>query len=386
MNSQQKRDVERGATLPIVATLLVAILAITALAVDGAFLFARKTELQNVADAAALACATARQTDLANCITGTNTTLFSPINPKGFTLNATVTVACPQPWQSECVQVDASSTWSTLFLRVVGQSSIETAASAIAGRNNPCLFGLATSGNTIDFQGGNSEIATVHCLIGSLSTASNSIRNSGNGTASTSVGILTKGDVQGTVSSPLTITNSTDIFTDPYAGLPVPSITSCAGNTTISTCTTVSPGCYSNLTLSPPNGCTMTVSPGLYHITSGALTLDPGNNASITGNDVNFYVVRTNGNAVITSGQGSIELTARKFGTYANILFVVPQQNVSITGRVATTLNGAIYAPTGKVTIDLNGMVATTGNIVANSIAIGNTITINDTSRLKLLY
>lgn len=377
---------ESGAVLPLVAITLLVLVGFLGLAVDGAYLIARKTQLQSTADATALGCAIKNQTTPETCITGDNPTLFPALNPENFSVTATVPVSCPQPWQSKCVETNASTNWNTWFMKALGHASISSHARAIAGRNNPCLFGLATTGNTIDFQVSGSESATINCLIGSLSTASNSVRNSGAGTVSTSVGILTKGGVSGTISSPSTITNSTAIFSDPYAGLPIPPSGSCSGSTTINTCTTVSPGCYASLTLSPPNGCTMTVSPGLYYITPGQLTLDPGNNATISGSGVNFYVNRTNGNAIIIQGSGNINLTAGKYGTYANMLLIAPQQNISISGGVTPVLNGTLYAPSGRVTVGLTSSnIATTGNIVANSIVISNTSNVRDTSRIKLV-
>lgn len=377
---------EAGAALPLVMVCIVAMLGIIGLAIDGANLFARKTQLQNVADATALACASARQTNPANCTTGANPTLFNGLNPQGFTLNATVTVACPQPWQSQCVQVTASSTWNTYFMRVVGKTNVTTTATAIAGRNNPCVLGLSGTGNNVDFVMGNGEVATVNCLIGSRSTGNASIRKSGGGTASTTVGIITKGLVSGTISSPSTMTNSTAPLNDPYAGLPTPSTSPCNGNTTISTCVSVNPGCYSNLTLSPPNGCTMNLLPGLYVITTGGLTFNTGNNRNISGVDVNFYNSRTTGAAISITGGGTVNLTARKFGPYANMLFIATSSNISIGGGANRTLNGTLYAPGGSVTVGQTGAFSTiSGNIVANTISITNTLTVNDTSRIKLL-
>lgn len=381
------RSAERGVVLPLVVVCIVALVGMVGLATDGAYLFARKTQLQNTADAAALACAITNQQG-GSCTTGTNPALFTGINPYNVTLQATVpATACPQPWQSACVQADASSTWNSFFMRLLGTPTVSTSATAIAGRNNPCLLGLRTTGVAVDLNMGNGESTTVNCLIGSLSTAANSIRKQGQGTASTTIGILSKGGVSGTISSPSTITNSTATFNDPYTGLPAPSTSPCNGNTTINTCITVSAGCYSALTLNPPNGCNMTLSPGLYVITSGTLTFNPGNGESITGTDVNFYYSRTGtGAGVSISGAGTVTLTARKYGNYANILFVVPTRNFSITGGANRTLNGTIYVPGGSVSIGQTGNnTTTTGNMVANTISATNTLIVNDTSRIKLL-
>jgi len=377
---------QSGAIMPLVAVCLLALFGMVGLGVDGAYLFARKAQLQNTADAAALACATANQQG-GSCVTGTNPALFTGINPYNVTLQATVPMSCPQPWQSRCVEVDAQKTWASFFMKLLGTPSLTPHARAIAGRNNPCVFGLQTTGTNVNFDMGNGESTTVNCLIGSLSTAGTSVRKQGTGTASTTVGILTKGGVSGTISSPSTIINSTAIFTDPYAGLPAPTPGSCSGNTTISTCITVSAGCYSALTLNPPNNCNMTMSPGLYIITTGTLTFNPGNGESITGTDVNFYYSRTGTGAGINiQGNGTVTLTARKYGTYANLLFVSPTRNFSITGGGNRTLNGTIYVPGGSISVGQTGNnTTTTGNLVANTIAATNTLIVNDTSRIKLL-
>lgn len=384
--------------LPIVVTMMVAILAMMALAVDGAFLFSRKTQLQNVADAAAIACASARQTNPANCTTGANPTLFNSLNPKAFTLNAMVTVSCPQAWQSQCVQVTASSNWGTFFLRAIGQSSINTTATAIAGRNNPCMFGLNNTGtqtnNNVNLVLGNNETATINCMIASRSTSSSSIRRGGNaqGIVSTTVGILTNGGItyaSGTITSPSTTTYSSASLVDPYLTLAAPTPGVSQGNITINTCITVSPGTYNNLNINPPNNCSMTVSPGVY-IVQGQLTLDTGNNgSSITGTDVFFYAGRTSAQpaASLSGAGGSLTLTARRYGSYANILIYAPSKRIIIQGNNATrTLNGSLYAPNSDITFNGNtGSSATTGNLIADSIEVNINLTVNDTSRIKLL-
>lgn len=385
MSASTRRRYERGVAFPLLLVSVIAIIGIVGLAIDGAFLLARKAQLQNTADSAALACAIENQQG-GSCVTGNNPSLFANINPYGFTLQATVPVSCPQPWQSRCVSADASATWGSFFVKLLGINTVSTSARGIAGRNNPCVLGLSTTGTNVTFNMGNNESTTMNCLLGSRSTAASSITNSGSGPVSTTVGIITKGNISGTISSPSTLTNSAAPLNDPYAGLPAPPTTPCSGNTTISTCTTVSPGCYSNLTLSPPVGCTLNLSPGLYVITTGPLTFDTGNNRNISGTDVNFYAMRTTGAAISITGNGTVTLTARQYGTYANMLFIAATRSISITGGAVRTLNGVIYAPNNSITVGLTGTnMTTTGNLVANTISVTSPLTVNDNSRIKLL-
>ncbi len=385
MSASTRRRYERGVAFPLLLVSVIAIIGIVGLAIDGAFLLARKAQLQNTADSAALSCAIENQQG-GSCVTGNNPSLFANINPYGFTLQATVPVSCPQTWQSRCVSADASATWGSFFVKLLGINTVSTSASGIAGRNNPCVLGLSTTGTNVTFNMGNNESTTMNCLLGSRSTAASSITNSGSGPVSTTVGIITKGNISGTISSPSTLTNSAAPLNDPYAGLPAPPTTPCSGNTTISTCTTVSPGCYSNLTLSPPVGCTLNLSPGLYVITTGPLTFDTGNNRNISGTDVNFYAMRTTGAAISITGNGTVTLTARQYGTYANMLFIAATRSISITGGAVRTLNGVIYAPNNSITVGLTGTnMTTTGNLVANTISVTSPLTVNDNSRIKLL-
>lgn len=130
----------------------------------------------------------------------------------------------------------------------------------------------------------------------------------------------------------------------------------------------------------------MTMLPGLYVITTGALTFNTGNNRNITGTDVNFYNSRTTGGAISITGAGTVNLTARKYGPYANMLFIATLSNISIGGGASRTLTGALYAPAGSITVGQTGNFSTvSGNIVANTISVTNTLTVSDTSRIKLL-
>ena len=101
---------EEGAVLPIVAIVLIILLGFAAFAIDFGFVYMRQAQLQSVADAEALVCAS-------NYLTCNSTGDNYPLtNPYGFAITTTNPLACPNTnTQKNCVSASAANTWNTYF-------------------------------------------------------------------------------------------------------------------------------------------------------------------------------------------------------------------------------------------------------------------------------
>ena len=155
---------------------------------------------------------------------------------------------------------------------------------------------------------------------------------------------------------------------DPYASLTMPSYSGSCKNA--SNGATQQPGHYCGMTLKN----SVTLSPGVYVIDGGTLSINA--NANVSGSGVTFYLV--NGASVSMNGNSHLDLSAPTSGTYAGFLIVSDRSNtgtITINGDNTSATTGVIYSPNGQVNYngDFSGVSGCT-QIVANTVAwSGNT-------------
>jgi hypothetical protein len=182
--------------------------------------------------------------------------------------------------------------------------------------------------------------------------------------------ILVTGGVSvsnGAILSP-TPTTGVPRLPDPLAGLPVPpSNLPSRGSVNLSKGSlTIQPGIYTQI-LASGKGTVLTLSPGVYVIKGGGLSIS--NSASIVGTGVVIYNAGSNFpnpggtfGAVSLSGSGSISLTAATSGTYAGVLLFQARDNtlsVSVTANAVAGLSGVLYAPAAGLVINGSGQLNT---------------------------
>jgi len=165
---------------------------------------------------------------------------------------------------------------------------------------------------------------------------------------------------------------------DPYSDVSFPtSASSCIsgnlGSNNVNT--TVSPGHYCALSLSGH----ITFQPGLY-IVDGSIS---SNGQDLTGTGVTFAL---GGNVSLTGSVG-INLSAPTSGTYSGLLFFgdrdATMEDHKITGNTGSTLQGAIYFPTGN--LEYTGSSANTNGctqVIANTILFSGNSTVRSSCQL----
>jgi hypothetical protein len=184
---------------------------------------------------------------------------------------------------------------------------------------------------------------------------------------------------------------------DPLAGLAVPVAsrlgltTQGAVNLSGSSTATISPGIYSQITVS--SYASLTLKPGVYIIAGGGITVSGF--ASITGQGVLIFNAGTGYNAVTgsdggtfgsinLSGNGKYALSAPASGTYAGILIFQERTNartLALSGNTLIGTAGTIYAPLAPVTLSGNAVNGTSQQVVSfivDSMTLSGTATANN--------
>lgn len=174
------------------------------------------------------------------------------------------------------------------------------------------------------------------------------------------------------------VETSCDAVSDPFAGkLPVVSAGGCDYNNKVYNpgSVTLTPGVYCGSTNFNGSG-TLTLSPGLYVIKSGAMIFNSG--WTVSGTGVTFYLADQNATLTFNGGVKA-NLSAPISGTYANILMFEPtglsNTNLPINGTSNSSYTGLMYLPSRDVTIN------SVSNMVTNSVTmVFSTLILNATN------
>ncbi len=383
---------ERGQTVILAALFLPVLMGFLALAVDAGVMFRAEREMQTAADSAALAgaeeinfgdvTAAAKADAKRNGVTdGVNGATVKVNNPP---LNG------PNAGQGGFVEVIVSQPQLTYFLNVLNRGSMTVGARAVAGRGptKNCIYTLGTSGTDISVSNG-VNIQIPGCSIFSNSNSNTSLQVTGGATLNAQ-GINLVGNY--TVNNGAHMTPSTPAVgvapvSDPLGYLPAPSFSpsSCVadpihgawGNYNIgpSSGGTV---CYKGLNIA--NGATAHLKPGLY-IINGALTLAGG--TTTTGSGVTFYFPP--GGSLSISNGITFNLTAPTDGTYNGILFYQDRANSNpamLEGGATSVLNGILYFPAAKVTIENGTNTTSYATVISSSLTFAGGASFKDYSQM----
>lgn len=378
-----RRDVAGSAAI-VFAVASVPMTAVVAGAVDFSKAYAVQMKLQAEADAAALrvsnmgALATGAQRLSAAQAMFTDASAGSPA----------VTVA----WDGQTTTVTASLDVRTSMLGIAGIATIpaRVKSSAKPTRSGPssCVLALNGSASGAITISGSSTLAADGCALYSNSASPSAISIQGGAVVSAAGFCAVGGVAGGTGLTPAPLTGCFPV-SDPFAALPAASGSGCAYNNM-----QVQPN--QNKALGPGVYCggltikgTVTLSPGVYIIKDGPLTLN--SQGSVSGSGVTFYMTGSNAGFTLNAG-GTITLSAPTSGTYSGMLLVQDKaSNVgagnTLNGGANMTLTGAIYTPTQTLTLNGGssfGQSSAFMPIIADQIKFaGSTTTRVDTSKMQ---
>jgi Flp pilus assembly protein TadG len=379
MKMKTLRD-ESGQVLVLTILWATCFMGFVALAIDVGILLHAKRVLQTAADSGAIAGAAelnfgdmtaAAQADAAqNGVTdGVN--------------GASVSVSQPK---AGYVQVVASQSQPTFFLRLFSRNTMTVSATAVATTvpGPGCVYTLNPTGTDVSLTGsGNLTIS--NCGIIDDSSSSNALDLTGSGDISAkTIGIV--GGYNQTGSGTITPNPPTTGITavpDPLS-LTAPSLTgvTCLPNPNFSgsTAQTLGPAtsggtvCYNGLSIAGSGA--ITFNPGLY-IINGNFTVSGSGNLTGTGG-VTFYLPSGN---LSVSGSGSLNLTAPTSGAYSGILFYQDSSDsnsASFTGSGGSVLNGIFYLPKAQLNLTGSGGATFNTDLVVGALNITGSLPLNE--------
>jgi Flp pilus assembly protein TadG len=353
-----RRNHELGQALVAVALGLVVLLGMLGLGIDFGYLRYEKGKMQAAADAAAIAgAAEVLYTDV-------STAAQAAATADGFangTSGVTVTVnhpplSGPNTGNSNYVEAIVAQNQPTFFMKVLGVNSVPLSARSVALGSSPnCIYGLGTSGDSIDNL---LAFVTVHC--GVISNANLGVVGV---LTATSIGV--HGVVNGFVFTNPPARTGIPQVSDPFASLTTPTAASCAASghptkTVITTNTTLSQGTYcGGINILGGN---VTFNPGIYILNGGGFQMTNLFGGTVSGTGVTFYNTGIGAGSCntcygpmttfLTTGSS---LSAPTTGTYAGLLFFQDRSNPQTAsfnanfGTSTTFMEGAYYFPDATV-------------------------------------
>lgn len=354
------------------AVSLPVLLVILGTASDYAVMTKLRAELQEAADAAAMAGA--REIPMANAdpeqvenaartfavyrLTGDATTSAEKL--AALALSVDVEVAK----DLSVVDVTIKENWSPFFAHFVSKKVTPVrvnAAARFVGRNNICVMGLAKYKTAIDIDH-DGRLTGNDCGVFSNSGDSNSLRIAHGAVVKASI-ICTAGgsSVSGSANVSPKVVTDCPVVDDPLANRPPPKVGSCSHKSLVidSQVVSLDPGVYcGGITIK--GTARVTFNAGVYVINDGGLVVM--NNGSIEGTGVGFYMTGKGSGIKFASGT-RISLAAPKDGPMAGLLFFEDRKMTGtihnrITSNDARTLLGTLYLPVGSLMIDAKQPVA----------------------------
>lgn len=399
----------RGQAVALVMIGLVALLGISAIAVDVGDLWTTRHLMQTAADAGAVAAVdaiTIGQTSLTELTTAADAATAQ----NGFTNGSStaansnlVTVSVVNPptsgpyaYNTNAVQVTVSQNQPTYFMRVLGWSQVpvSTEAVALTISGGSCVYALDPSASsTIDLSGGGNLNST--CGVYDNSNSSSALVVGGTSILQAPlVGVVGGTNINGGGSTPPT--SGISAFGDPLAWVPEPTgYGTCSSYSTenVNTTVTLYPGLYCG-GLKINGQANVRFSAGTYVMDGGGLTIVAG--AVVAGSNVTFYLTGAN---VANSNPGSyagvniaggttVNLSAPCDSDNGGIMGMLFFQDRSITSGVSSQINGgsnssftgAIYFPTTPLTY--NG----SSGADQYTYLVSDTLTVNGTANIGNNY
>jgi len=340
-----------------------ALMIVAGMATDYAFMVRFRTELQAVADAAAIAGAremTLAQSDPDEVDAVVES--YVAVNAKN-RRGGPVTTTTQVNSKDSSVEVSLSQTWTPFMLHLLesGVTPIVVHATArTVGAEKVCVIGLDENAGDTVYLTDKATVTANNCAVYSDSVASNSLEAGSKAFLKSSL-TCTAGGYVGAAGSfdPQPVTDCPKI-SDPLADRTAPSVGSCDFYklSISSKSVTLSPGVYCG-GLHITKSSTVELNSGTYIIKKGALTVDGA--STLTGEHVGFYLTQ---NATFSFTKDSvINLSAPKDGQMAGLLFFEdrsnnPGLNNKITSDNARYLLGTIYLSQGTLMIDSSKTVA----------------------------
>jgi hypothetical protein len=255
------------------------------------------------------------------------------------------------------IEVRISQPQPRIFSLIWGSTYHNVAARAVATpQGQPCILALDPTASASYSEQGTASVKLVNCAIIDDSSSSSAISLGGGGTVSTTfVGVV------GGISGASNITAAYGTMTgyhytsDPYASVNYPAYNGCdKHNYSAHGTETISPGVYCG-GLKLTAGANVTLSPGIYYLDGGSLSMT--GQTTLKGTGVTLVFTSSSGSGYATAsiaGGATLQLTAPTSGPTSGIALFGDRSEplgtaYSLTGGDSQTIGGAIYFAKGAI-------------------------------------
>jgi Flp pilus assembly protein TadG len=345
--------------------------------------------LQNAVDAAALMMAKDAKVVEATQLASTANSYLNANFQNSEVTNLETSVTTSSASGGYSVNMAASGTVATRFMGVVGFSRLNVSVHSTAQSYRDglgCVLTLDPHASGAGTGQGSTNVVLNGCSLYDNSDNSTALTVGGSAQITAlSVGVV------GNLTGAANITTTQGIRTgvgpvdDPYANASFPAFSGCTNqNFTAKNPITINPGVYcGGMKLNA--GAVVTLTPGIYYLDGGDLTVNGG--ATLTGDGVTLVFTSKNRNGYATAsinGNATIDLKPPKSGGTAGIVIFGDRSmptgtSFSFNGGATQYLGGAIYLPKGAVSFS-GGASTSTGCTQL----IGNTVTFTGNSKFAL--
>ncbi|MDE3096190.1 MAG: hypothetical protein KGK07_09335 [Chloroflexota bacterium] len=401
------RRAERGQVLLLGAAFLVILVGATGLAIDAGVARIQRRDVQNAADAAALAGAddlpdqsAAVAISDALCRAAQNGAVDQQGNVNcqnqsyGGDAGVTVTVNSP-PVHSKShngdpnsVEVTITKKVRTSFMGVLGIRTVTVTAHAVATASGlRCALCVLSSTAPQALFGNNAATLRVNGLgivVNSSAANAGLLKDSAQVTAPT-IGVVGCTELHNTGTFTPTAQCGVPPVSDPLASLAVPSVSGPNdGSVSASKNQTINPGIYSSISVGGSGN--LTLNPGTYVITGQFGVHDSG---AVSGNGVTLYFAcpsyptpctpgETDGGNLYINDAATFNITAPTTGPEQGIAIFYDRNNAAgLTSRDASnpSITGTIYARSSLA------LFGDKGTATLNSLVVVNMISVQDGTR-----
>ena len=377
----------RGVIIIMFALMLPVMLGFLGLAVEVALWYSNRRDMQGAADAAAIAAAyeiaesrttnaTARGTAEAENNGWSSSTGTIAINNSSADVNSTFPTSGAFTADSNAVEVLVTKNVTRLFSGYFFTDNTVTingraVATVVAGASTACVLALGSSNQqgALTVSGATNSVTMTGCTMATNSTNANAVKNQ-TGTMSADC-IYSAGGVQGTPTTTACSGAKTNqpTITDPYEeAVTKPTdadFDNCAiDGGTINTAVDllISDGVFCSI---KTTGGTLTMTSGTYYIDRGDFRVTGGGTVSASGVVIVFgdSTGSNNCGGLTISGSSNINITAPTSGNFVGIAFYRSSScdandDFNFTGTTASAIEGAVYNPSGDVSMTGTGAIS----------------------------
>lgn len=347
----RRRRAERGAVAVIVAIMFPVIVGVAGLSIDVGSWYETQAQLQNAADAAALAAAAYLPNSPSSATAAAQTQVADNVS------GATDAVVTPYNGSSSEVQVTVSKQGTVTFGGILGVTGPTITASAVAestqGTGN-FIYAASTACNAISIVTSGNMSATSLWSNGGITAVGQGVNVTGT---------VDVGNSSCPFPSQLTPPGATDVAT--YTGWPTALPTTAQGNM---------PSSCSSANISITSSSWLSSNPPGMYCTTGTISII--NSGNINFNGYEFISESTSSAAISVVTSGNTTLTGYcpsscSSGGTPQTLFYATAGGVSWTNSGSGTFTGDVFAPNGQVSLTVSGN-SDTGFVEASTVAITN--------------